>query len=201
MAMLVFCYTPAQRTINQTKHFPDPNRKHLIQMLNSTYPLKRDKEAEDTNRVWITRECLKKHTAEDVQYRRPHSSDLSLAGNNCDHRPEPLSCRDPARRPVRSVFDQPGPCPASARLAPLPSPAAGAAACVGLCCPPAAAARTAAPGRGRPPGWHGGRSGWARRGVGGTAVRDTGTSQLSVSPSKALSWCPCPWQGLELGDV
>lgn len=85
MAMLVFCYTPAQRTINQTKHFPDPNRKHLIQMLNSTYPLKRDKEAEDTNRVWITRECLKKHTAEDVQYRRLHSSDLSLAGNNCDH--------------------------------------------------------------------------------------------------------------------
>lgn len=32
------------------------------------------------------------------------------------------------------------------------------------------------------------------------AMRDAGVSQPAVSPSKAPSPCPCPWQRVELGD-
>lgn len=127
MAMLVFCYTPAERTINQTKHFPDPTGKHLIHILNSTYPLKRDKEAEDTNRVWITRKCLQKRRAEDVQHRCLH-----IAGSNCYPRPEALSRRDAGRRAGQSALHRPARCrtpswqsPAALRGAVLPSGGSG----------------------------------------------------------------------------
>lgn len=75
MATFVFCYTPAQRTISQTKHLKqNPNRMHLIHILNSTYALKRDKEAEDPNRVCVNHKGLPEETQ-----RRTRNTAASIA--------------------------------------------------------------------------------------------------------------------------